>query len=584
MEDGIMSTDKLKEYYQKELANLREESKKFAEKYTDMAFQLQSGAQDNDPDVERILEGLAYLTANLQMKIDSDLPVLVNKLAELVYPQVMRVFPSMAIFEFTAKSSLKSAVKINKGSSITSQKINDHRCKYMTCEDVVILPLEIKDVSYSKIDSQNSIIITIDSIGVDLAKNLPNEIEFYINQADNKTDLLYLMRDFVNNVEFNIGGKKHTVAGKKAVKIKTQYKSDSIETDFKSGYHLLQRYLCFPESFMMFKVFGASCIKLDTEETSMKIIFHLDNSFTNMMNLEPQSLNKDSFRINCVAGINLYEDSAEPMDIKNVRVRSEVLPKREFQTIYKISKVSKVSISGSEEYLNWIEKQKDPTLKNNGFYETVKIFEKNDNDRNSIKRGSRIFLEIGSDTESNNNSNKVTIVVDLLCTDGKLCSKLGTGMINIAGEGIPDRTMKVKNITKPSVESDPSLESDVLWRFICQYNFSISTRLTASQLKGLLLLYVPAEKRYSNNIEMQRIESIEKLDIQRQKRLRYGYLEQGICIKLKLHDDYISDKGTGDVILFGEILKQFLEVFRTLNYYLRLELTSDRRGQIGFWE
>ena len=58
--------------YQNELRSLRDGAREFSRKYPALAPHL-SGSS-TDPDVERILQGTAYLSAGIQERLDTDFP------------------------------------------------------------------------------------------------------------------------------------------------------------------------------------------------------------------------------------------------------------------------------------------------------------------------------------------------------------------------------------------------------------------------------------------------------------------------------------------------------------------------------
>jgi type VI secretion system protein ImpG len=66
-------SDELKDYYERELSFLRDMGAEFREKYPDIAgrLQLMPGTCE-DPHVERLLEGVAFLTARVRAKIDDE--------------------------------------------------------------------------------------------------------------------------------------------------------------------------------------------------------------------------------------------------------------------------------------------------------------------------------------------------------------------------------------------------------------------------------------------------------------------------------------------------------------------------------
>ncbi|MCF7918863.1 MAG: type VI secretion system baseplate subunit TssF [Candidatus Cloacimonetes bacterium] len=559
--------NRFRDYFINERSSLGKRAEYFAEKYPDLAIQLKSGARDNDPDVERLLEGLAYLAANLQLKIDSEVPLLVNKLAELVFPQVTRVFPSMTIFKFTGTRNMKEEQKISRGSLIQSEKVDNTRCVYRTYEDVTVKPLEVRKFEYNEIEGKESIIIEI-------AGNIKNmselkELEFYTNNIDVEADFLYLLKNFVKKVEFRCGTSIIEVKGEENIRTKLQYQKDNLEKEFQSGYHILQRFFVCPESFYMFIISGGDKLQFTENFEKLSIILHLDSSYKDeelsITRQKLKEISKENVLLNCVAGINIYEDKAVPINVEDLSKRHEVNMERNHQNIYKITNVEGSTKDGSREYQNWSEKRID--LENS--YETIKY--KDSKGRN------RLYLQLESSKEE---EQKEILHISLLCTDGELCKKLKKGRINTGSDNIP-ANVEVRNVTNPTYEYDPFIEEDEkFWKFICQYNFNIGSRLSVEDLRKLLEMYVPENKRSLGNKERQRLDSIEELMIKKERKLHCGFLEQGLVLSLRIKEEYVTEKGVGDIMLFGEVLRYFLEIVRPLNNYLRLEISSGKRDMI----
>src|SRR5487761_2064891 len=84
-------------YYQDELAFLRELGLEFAHAYPALAPML--AERSGDPDVERLLEGVAFLTARVRQKLDDELPHAVQGIAQLLFPDFVRPLPPAAILE-----------------------------------------------------------------------------------------------------------------------------------------------------------------------------------------------------------------------------------------------------------------------------------------------------------------------------------------------------------------------------------------------------------------------------------------------------------------------------------------------------
>jgi len=90
-------------YYERELRHLRESANEFAIEFPKIAGRLGLPSTDPIPDpyVERLLEGFAYLTSRVQLKLDAEFPRFTQHLLESVYPHYLSPMPSMCIAQVT---------------------------------------------------------------------------------------------------------------------------------------------------------------------------------------------------------------------------------------------------------------------------------------------------------------------------------------------------------------------------------------------------------------------------------------------------------------------------------------------------
>src|SRR5271165_586318 len=84
-------------YFQDELTYLRELGREFAQAYPALAPMLAD--RGGDPDVERLLEGVAFLTGRIRQKLDDEIPEAIHSMAQLLFPHLIRPLPSAAILE-----------------------------------------------------------------------------------------------------------------------------------------------------------------------------------------------------------------------------------------------------------------------------------------------------------------------------------------------------------------------------------------------------------------------------------------------------------------------------------------------------
>ena len=103
-------------YYQDELHYLREVGPEFAKVNPEIARSLAD--RGSDPDVERILEGTAFLCGRIREKLDDELPELTASVMALLWPHYLRPIPSMSVLEFLPEiEAMQAPFTVNAGPS-----------------------------------------------------------------------------------------------------------------------------------------------------------------------------------------------------------------------------------------------------------------------------------------------------------------------------------------------------------------------------------------------------------------------------------------------------------------------------------
>ncbi|TCV97299.1 type VI secretion system protein ImpG [Luteibacter rhizovicinus] len=144
MDDGLLR------HYEEELRFLRDSGVEFARAYPAVASRL--GLDDErtaDPGVERLLEGLAFLTARIQRQMDAGFPQFTENLLSLIDPSALAMVPSMAVLRFEpdiAERSLAAGYRVPMGTPVraTAEAMRD--CEFRTSRDVTLWPLAIDGI------------------------------------------------------------------------------------------------------------------------------------------------------------------------------------------------------------------------------------------------------------------------------------------------------------------------------------------------------------------------------------------------------------------------------------------------------
>ncbi|WP_290004314.1 type VI secretion system baseplate subunit TssF [Faucicola atlantae] len=215
--------DKLFDYYNKELVAIRELAKEFAARYPKVAARLDMhDTEISDPYVERLLEGVSFLTARTQLKIDAEYPRFVQRIMEVLYPQFLTQTPSSAIVTMAVsqKQTLNVLHQVNRQQLLNSlplKEINDHiSCQYAVTRALELTPLQItsavytqslgylpkslqlnrKAVEYSAL--RLDFALAIDGLCSDL---IPEQLPIYLGaELAKSSQLLYLMLNHCDKV------------------------------------------------------------------------------------------------------------------------------------------------------------------------------------------------------------------------------------------------------------------------------------------------------------------------------------------------------------------------------------------------
>jgi type VI secretion system protein ImpG len=145
---------RLLQHYNLELQHLRETGAEFAEQFPKIAARLgMHGLEVDDPYVERLLEGVGFLAARVQLKLEAEFPRFSQALLEIVYPHYLAPTPSMLIAQLTPDPNdpnLAGGVKVPRGATLSGLMAADDAtaCEFHTAHDVTLWPVEIVSTSY----------------------------------------------------------------------------------------------------------------------------------------------------------------------------------------------------------------------------------------------------------------------------------------------------------------------------------------------------------------------------------------------------------------------------------------------------
>ena len=126
-------------------AYLRGMGQEFAAAYPEVAHLL--AERNADPDVERLLEGFAFLTAKIREKLDDEFPEVIHSLCDLFFPEYLRPLAATALLQFVPLPGLlRERQRLPRGTEVASVPVEGTSCRFRTTQDVDLLPIEVSEV------------------------------------------------------------------------------------------------------------------------------------------------------------------------------------------------------------------------------------------------------------------------------------------------------------------------------------------------------------------------------------------------------------------------------------------------------
>ncbi len=143
-------SDTLLPYYERELDAIKRLAAEFAEAHPKIAGRLRLSRDTvDDPHVERLLEGVAFLAARVHHRLDDEFPELTDALLELLYPHYLAPMPSCMTAQFACRPDLLVPARLAAGTEIDTEPVRGEPCRYRTTSVVTLWPVEVEAVRLS---------------------------------------------------------------------------------------------------------------------------------------------------------------------------------------------------------------------------------------------------------------------------------------------------------------------------------------------------------------------------------------------------------------------------------------------------
>lgn len=136
----------MRRYFEAEMRMLRDAGEAYAEAHPEQARQLGlDNIHDRDPYVERLLEGFAFLSAQVRQRIDAAAATTANDLLEASAPDLVRPYPAATVVAFAPTRRQRGSRHVPAGTALRSEPMGQERVRLemRTTRQLTVTPLEL---------------------------------------------------------------------------------------------------------------------------------------------------------------------------------------------------------------------------------------------------------------------------------------------------------------------------------------------------------------------------------------------------------------------------------------------------------
>ncbi|MDD4880022.1 MAG: type VI secretion system baseplate subunit TssF [Gallionellaceae bacterium] len=612
---------RLLDYYNQELLHIREGAAEFAREFPKIAARLGLDADAKecpDPYVERLLEGFAYLTGRIQLKIDSEFPVFTQNLLEMVYPGYQAPTPAMAIVQFQVdldEPGLAQGFNLPRQTVLRSrlQPGESTACVFRTAHALTFWPVRLTEARYHgylpsiagvdlprgvraalslKLQSTAGLTfrqIALDRLTLHLSGEEATAHKLYEQICANTVGVLIRPGDGKGRWSELLGGEAIQPVGFTDEEALLPQSPRAF-----GGYRLLKEYSAFPARYLFVDLAGLNAAVARCEGDSLEIMLLLDKADATLEKV----VDAGNFVLNAVPVVNLFPKRADRIHLSDSSHECHIVPERTRPMDYEINQVTAVTGYGTgvealQEFEPFYAIHDQVTTQEGAYYtlrRTPRVLSSNQKLKGprSSYVGTEVFVSLVNPAQAPYSSELAQISVSTLCSNRDLPLFLSLGNNNDFSLEVAAPVSGVRCIKGPSRPVAPVLEGETPWRLISHLSLNYLSLIDAGPREGAVALrevlglygldlHSPLRK------QLEGVQSVgARQIISRIPSASAGPIAFARGVEIQLTFDERPFEGSG-IFLLGTVLERFFARHVSLNSFTQTVLHSTSRGEIKRW-
>lgn len=571
----------MKGRYQAELAFLREIGAAFGRANPADASRVELGS--GDPDVERLLQGFAFMVAGLRERLDDGVGELVQDLSEILVPAMVRPVPAATVVEFTPPpGALRDRLKVPAGTELDSVPVDGSRVRFRTSGDLEVLPITVGSarlVAATRGRPELRFGLRVNR-GAPVEALLRGPIRLHLHgEYPTCAAVLQWLARHVEGVEVaqpEGGTRSLPTASVRACGLDPALALLPADPRSPPGFQLLQDYFTLPQRFLFFEVAGL--------EPARDLLgapggFELVIRFKDPPEL-PGRLAADAIRANCVSAVNLFAAPAHPIRLEafasEVLLRPSGVPAHHAEVHSVVRATSReAGVGATVVELPAFQHFEHLRPGSSGRFFRLRRA------ASPIDGGLDTYAAVGS-AAGGGAPREETLSFDLLCTSRFLPEQLRAGEVATRTRTSP-QGVTFSNLLAPTRPARPALGAEMQWKLVSHLALQRGSIADPSALRRLVALYNVhgLSDQQQGRANQLRVDGIRRATASAARRLLDGAPVGGVRLEVELSEANFS--GPGDAFLFGAALEDLLHGVAPLDGFAEAALRLEPSGRVMGW-
>jgi type VI secretion system protein ImpG len=613
---------RLLQLYEFELQHLREMGAEFAAQSPKIAARLGIRGVDmvDDPYVERLIEGAAFLAARVQLKLDAEFPRFTQALLEIIYPHYLSPTPSMVIAQFSPdknEPTLAGGTRmVPRGTTLFSVQGPDDAtaCEFRTAHDVPLLPIEVASASYFSYAPDlplNALTLPQPvrggvrvrlrtTAGLKFEQTSIDRLCFYLGGRDDVANkLLELgLATGLGVLVRPIGGRPQDFTLLPASTIRPVGFADEealLPLSLRSfqGYRLLQEYFALPQRYRFIELTGLASSLRRAGGAEVEIVILLGRGDPTLESVTDAS----NLQLFCTPAVNLFDKARiDRVHVSDSTYEFHVVADRTRPLDFEIYQVTDVVGHGAgddseQQFLPFYESTSRDVKDESAYFTTRRQLRVIPPDQRRRGRsgyvGSEVFLSLVDSKQAPYSADLRQLSIRALCTNRDLALQMPLGLgetdfsLNVAAP-----VTAVRVISGPSRPFSPVADGAIAWRAISHLSLNYLSLVGATPQQGakalrdLLELYATTTD-VSARRQIEGILSVNATRVVRRLPGR-GPIAFGRGVQIAVQVDEMAFEGAS-AFLLGAVLDRYFARYVSINAVTETVLRSQSRGEINRW-